>query len=123
MKMITKKEQGEKKMGEKKLARGFASNLLLALTVFLIVAGCSSTGHAPMRPESTGKTIKSATPPPADSDVVIFSAVATGNTGVTDIEIYQGTGEFIDKEAAQRRRPTAPGRGVRRRRNRIEFRG
>ena len=102
-KMLGKKKMGEKRMGEKKRARGFGPSLLLALAVILVVASCSSTHSIPMRPQSTGKTIKSATPPPEESDAVIFSAVSAGDPGVTDIEIYEGTGEFIDKEAARRR--------------------
>ena len=102
-KMLGKKKMGEKRMGEKKRARGFGSSLLLALAVILVVASCSSTHSIPMRGQSTGKTIKSATPPPDESDAVIFSAISAGDPGVTDIEIYEGTGEFIDKEAARRR--------------------
>ncbi|MCH8058178.1 MAG: type II secretion system secretin GspD [Proteobacteria bacterium] len=88
---------------KKKRLRGFASSCLLALAVFGVVAACSSTQHAPMDAQSTGKTSTSATPPPADADAAIFSAVASGDPGVTDIEIYPGTGEFINREAAQRR--------------------
>ena len=49
------------------------------------------------------KTIDSAAASPADADAVIFSAVANGDPGVTEIEIYPGTGEFINTDAAQRR--------------------
>jgi general secretion pathway protein D len=83
--------------------RGFGSSLSLVLAVILVVASCSSTEHRPMRPQSTGKTIKSASPPPADSDAVVFSAVSPGDPGVSDIEIYAGSGEFINEEAARRR--------------------
>ena len=83
--------------------RGFAFSLLLVLAVILVAASCSSTQHAPMRPQSTGKTIKSASPPPADSDEVIFSAISPGDPGITDIEFYEGTGEFLNGEAARRR--------------------
>jgi len=101
--MIGEEMTAKKKMGETKLMRSFGSSLLLALAVILVVASCSTTRHAPIRPQSTGKTIKSATPPPEDSDVVIFSEIATGDSGVSDIEIYQGSGEFINKKAARRR--------------------
>ena len=82
---------------------GYASSWLLALAVFGVVVACSSTQHAPMGAQSTGKTIDSATPAPADAGAAIFSAVASGDPGVTDIEIYPGSGEFINLEAAQRR--------------------
>lgn len=93
------------------MMRGFGFSLLLVLGIILVVAGCSSTRYAPMRPQSTGKTIKRATPPPADSDAVIFSAVAAGDPGVTAIEIYQGSGEFINKEAGRRRPDVVSGDG------------
>jgi len=101
----------EKEMGEKKMIRSFGSSLLLVLAVILVVAGCSSTQHTPMRPQSTGKTIKTATPPPEDSGEVVFSAVSAGDPGVTDIEIIQGSGEFINKDAAQRRPDAVSGDG------------
>ncbi len=102
----SKKKMGEKKMVKEKSGsamRGFGSSLSLVLAVILVVAGCSSTQHQPMRPQSTGKTIKSASPPPADSDAVVFSAVSPGDPGVSEIEIYAGSGKFINEEAAQRR--------------------
>jgi general secretion pathway protein D len=102
----SKKKMGEKKMVKEKsgsAVRGFGSSLSLVLAVILVVASCSSTEHRPMRPQSTGKTIKSASPPPADSDAVVFSAVSPGDPGVSDIEIYAGSGEFINEEAARRR--------------------
>lgn len=83
--------------------RRFRLRVLLAMAVILVVAACSSTQHSPMRPQSTGKIIKSATPAPEGSDTVIFSAIAPGDPGVTEIEIYSGTGEFINVEAAKRR--------------------
>ena len=90
-------------MGGKMRVRGFGSSLLPVLAVILVVAGCSSTQHAPMHPQSTEKTIDSAAASPADADAVIFSAVANGDPGVTEIEIYPGTGEFINTDAARRR--------------------
>ncbi len=90
-------------VGEKTMLWGMGSRLMLLLGLILAVASCASTQHVPMRPQSTGKTIKSATPPPADSDAVVFSEISTGDTGVTDIELYEGTGEFINKKAARRR--------------------
>ena len=101
MNQIIKKKIGGERSGS--AVRGFAFSLLLVLAVILVAASCSSTQHAPMRPQSTGKTIKSASPPPADSDEVIFSAISPGDPGITDIEFYEGTGEFLNGEAARRR--------------------
>lgn len=74
--------------------------LLTVLMVLLVSIGCSSTGHTPVRPTSTGKTIKTASAPPPDTGPVIQSAVQT-TPGITDKEIFSGTGEFINREAAQ----------------------
>ncbi len=101
MKKIINQKMGGERSGS--AVRGFASSLLLMLALILVVASCSSTQSIPMRPQSTGKTIKSASPPPADSDEVIFSAISPGDPGITEIEFYEGTGEFINEEAARRR--------------------
>ena len=78
----------------------FSARLMLVLAAIMIVASCASAPRCPMRPQSTGKTIKSATPPPEDTGPIIQTTLS-GDPGVTDIEIYQGTGEFINKDAAQ----------------------
>jgi len=60
-----------------------------------------------VRPTTTGKTIKSAADQlPPDQPVIETSIEAT--PGVTDLEIYAGTGTFINEEAARRApRPVA----------------
>jgi len=76
-------------------------HLLVVLAIVLIAASCSSTGRAPITPQSTGKTIKSAsTTVPEDQPVI--TTTANFDPGVTDIEIFEGTGIFIDEEAARR---------------------
>ena len=75
--------------------------LVVVLAIVLIAASCSSTGRAPITPQSTGKTIKSAsTTVPEDQPVI--TTTANFDPGVTDIEIFEGTGIFIDEEAARR---------------------
>jgi len=76
------------------------SRLLVILLVLLVSASCSSTGYTPVRPTSTGKTIKTASSPPPDAGPVIQSNVRA-NPGITDQEIFTGTGQFINEEAAQ----------------------
>ena len=83
-----------------------SARLMLVLAVIMFVASCSSVPRAPMRPQSTGKTIRTATPPPEDTGPIIQTAIA-GDPGVTDIEIYEGTGEFINKDAAWQSAPVA----------------
>ena len=80
----------------------FGTRLMLVLAVIMVVASCSSTTRRPMRPQSTGKTIKTASPAPDDAGPIIQSSISQ-DPGVTDIEIYEGSGEFINQEAAQRR--------------------
>ena len=78
----------------------FLPAVLLTLVIALAASGCSSSGGTVVRPTSTGKTIKSATAPlPSDQPVIETSV--EGAPGVTDLEIYEGTGEFINKEAAR----------------------
>jgi general secretion pathway protein D len=82
------------------------SRMLLVLAVVMVAAGCSSTPLAPMKSQSTGKTIRSASdssPPVVDSEPVIGSSTVVASQGVTDIEVYEGSGEFINEEAAKRR--------------------
>ncbi len=83
---------------------GITTRLVLTLLVALLGTSCSSTGHTPVRPTSTGKTIKSASVALPDSAPVIENATQA-SPGITDIEIYEGSGVFIDKEAAARPRP------------------
>ena len=79
-----------------------ARRLLVTLSVVMIAVSCSTTSHSPIKPVSTGKTIKTATAPPPDSEPV-FSTVVNSEPGVTDVEIFEGTGIFINEEAASRR--------------------
>jgi general secretion pathway protein D len=70
----------------------------------LLVAACSSTSVKPVRPTSTGKTIKTSTAPPEELGPVFQSAI-NADPGITDEEIFEGSGQFIDKEAAKIERP------------------
>jgi general secretion pathway protein D len=83
---------------ESRLAR----RLILALAVVVMAVSCTANRPGPMRPQSTDKTIRSAsTPLPEDLPVIQTATVA--NPGVTDIEVYEGSGEFISEEAARPR--------------------
>jgi general secretion pathway protein D len=88
----------------------FLRFLAVSLSVILIAAGCSANRAAPMRPQSTDKTIRSAsTSSPKDSPVL--QSAIQADPGVTDIEVYEGTGEFINEEAAQPRPQVFPDDG------------
>jgi general secretion pathway protein D len=82
-------------------AAGGWRHLLWAAALFLLAA-CASTGQPPIGPTSTGKTIRTAsTPAPSDEEPVLASVIQA-DPGVTGIEIYQGTGVFINEDAAVR---------------------
>ena len=80
---------------------GWIGRMTVALVIVLIVGACSTTTRAPMTPMSTGKTIRSASNDVPEERSVTTSS-QTADPGVTDIEIYEGTGEFINEEAARR---------------------
>ena len=81
----------------------FGVKFLLVLAIILIVASCSSTQRAPIRPQSTGKTIKSSTLPEEELEPVIITSSQSWDLGVTDVELFEREGEFIDMEAAGQR--------------------
>ena len=75
---------------------------LIVVILIVIVASCSST--TPVRPTSTGKTIKSASTPTDNQPII--SDFTEADPGVTDTEVYEGTGVFINERAA--RMPAQP---------------
>jgi general secretion pathway protein D len=88
--------------GHSRIPSGLLRSLLIVLAVILVAGGCSHRGQT-MRPESTGKTIKSASEPSPESDRVIATTSSPSRQGIQDIEIYEGSGVFLNEEAAQRR--------------------
>ena len=77
------------------------NRLLLMLAIVLIAASCSTTPRGPFGPQSTGKTIKTASSPLPSDRPVISTSLGT-DPGITDVEIYEGTGVFINEDAARR---------------------
>lgn len=80
------------------LGRKAARRLLIMLAIVLIAASCSTTSRGP---QSTGKTIRTASSPLPDDRPVISTSI-NSDPGVTEVEIYEGTGVFINEEAARR---------------------
>jgi general secretion pathway protein D len=74
------------------------SRLAVMAVIILAVASCSTT-YEPVRPSSTGKTIKSTTPPPDDQ--LVIENITEADPGIIDTEIYEGTGVFINERAAR----------------------
>jgi len=75
--------------------------LALMLLVLLVAAACATEQRMPLGPVSTGKTIRSPSDLSVDTEPVISTTV-NPDPGVTAIEIYEGTGVFIDEKAAVR---------------------
>jgi general secretion pathway protein D len=79
----------------------------LVAAIVLIAAGCA-TGAPPIRPKSTGMKVDTPTPVPPQTDQVYVEKApeADSQPGITEIEIYDGTGVFINEAAA--RKPPEP---------------
>ncbi len=76
--------------------------LAVALAALLAGTSCSSIGGGPVRPTSTGKTIRSAEDSrPLDEPVVETTVEA--RPGITELEVYEGSGVFINSDAAKPR--------------------
>ena len=77
------------------------TRLAIVVVIALVTASCS-TGYSTVRPTSTGKTIRSASESPATSEEVVLGSAVEDDPGIIDTEIYEGTGVFINENAAQR---------------------
>jgi len=82
---------------------GRFSRLLVVLAVVVVTVSCSTTGGQTVRATSTGKTIKSASSSEPASEPVIETS-AREEAGITELEVYEGSGEFINEDAAKRTR-------------------
>ena len=82
-------------------SRASFSALLVIVVIVLVSVSCSSSVK-PVRPMSTDKTIKSASAPAEDFEPIIRTT-AQSDPGITEEEIFEGTGVFIDEEAARTR--------------------
>ena len=77
----------------------YLSRLTIMAVIILVVASCST--YTPVRPTSTGKIVKTTTPEPPKEDQLVIENVVQADPGIVDTEIYEGTGDFINKKAAQ----------------------
>jgi general secretion pathway protein D len=80
----------------------FIKRSLVIATVVFVVAACASRAPA-VRPHSTGKTIRTTSEVPGEETVISSPEQDGENLGVMEVEIYEGTGVFIDEEAAASR--------------------
>ena len=77
--------------------------LAVALVALLAGASCSTAGGGPMRPTSTGKTIRSAEDSKTPVEKPVFESTVEARPGITELEVYEGSGEFINPDAAKPR--------------------
>lgn len=77
------------------------TRLGIIAVIALVTASCSM-GYSTVRPTSTGKTIRSASESPAANEQVVLESAAEAQPGIIDTEVYEGTGVFINEDAAQR---------------------
>ena len=75
------------------------SRLTVMAVIVLVTAACASTPTA-VRPTSTEKTIATTSAPPEDQ--IVIESGMDADPGIVDTEIYEGTGVFINEEAAGR---------------------
>lgn len=80
----------------------FIKRSLTIATLVFVVAACA-TQTPVVRPSSTGKTIRTTTPPPNSDTVIGAPEQEVVSQGVDEIELYEGTGVFINEEAARPR--------------------
>ena len=73
---------------------------LVAVLSILAGASCSSTRGISTDSGSEGLTQKRASESP-DADKPVFQTSAETPPGITEIEVYEGSGEFINREAAR----------------------
>ncbi|MDX1554776.1 MAG: type II secretion system secretin GspD [Xanthomonadales bacterium] len=77
---------------------------ILVVMVIVAIAAACTTQTRTIRPHSTGKTIRTTSAEPPKSDTVIAADEdADSSQGIDEIEIYGGTGVFLDEEAAAAR--------------------
>ena len=80
----------------------FIKRSLIVATLVIVVAACT-TQTPVVRPHSTGKTIRTTSAPPESDTIISAPQQDPANQGVDEIEIYEGSGVFLDEEAAAAR--------------------
>jgi len=85
-------------------AGSLARRLLLVVFIVLVVASCGTT-RSPTRMHGSIRSAEPESPQEAKTDQVAVESEQAGkdNTGVTEVEIYDGTGKFINEDAARER--------------------
>jgi general secretion pathway protein D len=89
--------------------RGFGpkaqlQRIALVLAIVLLAASCASS-MPPVRTTGPAKSAKPVSPPQPESEQVAVEAEKPrkASSGVTEVEIYDGSGVFINEEAARKR--------------------
>jgi general secretion pathway protein D len=71
----------------------------VALTIIAVVAACATPSQT-IRPHSTGKTVRTTTAAPKSDTIISAPEQDQSAKGIDEIEIYEGSGVFVDEEAA-----------------------
>jgi general secretion pathway protein D len=78
-----------------------ASRIAVVLSI-LLIAACSAP--PPVRPQTIGKPLRTSSAPLQDAKIVSEQPTDAGTQGgISETEIYEGSGTFIDEAAAARR--------------------
>jgi len=95
-----------KQSSGRKFARGLGQKILLISTILFVASSCATTGqqssqvHHAVNDDSQTQP----EPVPETAQISIESPFSDeGNSSASEVEIFTGTGEFVNKEAAQRR--------------------
>lgn len=80
----------------------FLKRVLVVAMVVAVVAACATPSRV-IRPETASKTAESAPRVSAPDTVIPASEPSQASQGIDEIEIYEGSGVFIDEEAAASR--------------------
>ena len=90
---------------ERKFAGGLMQKCLLVTTMLLVAASCATTGQQPPSQSSRAhKSVPQLAPDSEPAQVVVESPVSdAAGRAVSEVEVYTGSGEFVNKEAATRR--------------------
>ena len=82
--------------------RRWAVLLASMLLGLLAGSGCSITDTRPPPPTASDRAVAASSAERAAQDRPVFENTQEAQPGVTELEIYEGSGEFINRDAAQR---------------------
>ena len=97
------KKKTSKRVGRRGIRNGLRQ-AVAGLLAALVVAACATTSYETQRPGSVGRAVTEARA--IDESEPVIQTMQQADPGIEDTEIYEGTGMFIDEQAA--RAPARP---------------